>query len=60
MIDFVHELPRWLLAVLLNAWLMGFGLAGVWFVRRYLVPRMRLRYDDAYFGAVVVQAWCSS
>jgi hypothetical protein len=24
------------------------------------VPRMRLRYDDAYFGAVVVQAWCSS
>ncbi len=56
MIDFLVTIPRWLLALLLNACLIGYGLAGWWFVRRRLVPWMRLRYDDAYFGAAVVQS----
>jgi len=54
--NFLFSLPLWLLAIVLNAWLIGFGLAGLWVFRRYVVPRMRLRYDDAYFGAVAVQS----
>jgi hypothetical protein len=56
MMEFLFLLPRWLLALVLNAWLMGFGLVGIWFVRRYVLTRMRLRYDDAYFGAAVLQS----
>src|SRR5689334_10212120 len=56
MIDFLFSLPLWLLAAILNAWLMGFGLLGLWVVRRWILPRMSLRYDDAYFGAAVVQS----
>jgi hypothetical protein len=56
MMDFLFMLPLWLLALVLSVWLMGFGLVGLWFVRRHVVPRMRLRYDDAYFGAAVLQS----
>jgi hypothetical protein len=55
-IDFLVLLPRWLLALVLTACLVGYGLAGWWFVRRHVLPRMRLRYDDAYFGAAIVQS----
>ena len=56
MIDFLVSLPLWLLAVLLNAWLMSAALAGLWIVRRYVLPPMRLTYSDAYFAAVVAQS----
>jgi hypothetical protein len=56
LIDFLFELPLWLLALVLNAWLMGFALAGVGFARRWLVPWLRLRYDDAYYAAALVQS----
>src|SRR5262245_23234139 len=56
MIDFLFSLPLWLLAVFLTVWLMGFGLVGLWIVRRRVLPRLHLRYDDAYFGAAVVQS----
>jgi hypothetical protein len=56
MIDFLFSLPLRLLALLLTLWLMGFGLVGLWIVRRRVLPRMHLRYDDAYFGAAVVQS----
>jgi hypothetical protein len=56
MIDFLSFIPLWLLAILLNVWLIGFGLAGLWVVRRKVLPLMRLRYNDAYFGAAVVQS----
>src|SRR5262245_24041793 len=56
MTDFVFKLPPLGLALLLHAWLIGFGLVGLWFVRRVVLPRLRLRYEDAYFGAAAVQS----
>lgn len=56
MIDFLFSLPLWLLGVMLNAWLIGFGLVGLWVARRRVLPALHLRYDDAYFGAAVVQS----
>ena len=56
LIDFLFHLPLWLLAVVLNAWLMGFALAGLWIARRWILPRLRLRYDDAYYAAALVQS----
>lgn len=56
MIDLLFSLPLWLLATVLNVWLMGIALAGLWVVRRRLLPRMGLGYDDAYFAAAVVQS----
>jgi hypothetical protein len=55
-IDLLFSLPLWLLALVLNAWLMGTVLAGLWIVRRHVLPRLRLGYDDAYFAAAVVQS----
>src|SRR5262245_6309178 len=56
MVDFLFSLPLWLLAVLLNAWLMGTALVGLRVVRRRVLPRMGLAYQDAYYGAAVVQS----
>lgn len=56
MIDFLSALPLWLLAVILNAWLIGFALAGFWFMQRRVFPRLRLHYEDAYFAAAVAQS----
>jgi Protein of unknown function (DUF4239) len=55
-IDFLFDLPLWLLAIVLNAWLMGFALVGLWIARRWVLPRLRLRYDDAYYAAALVQS----
>src|SRR5688572_15052240 len=35
---------------------MGFALAALWVARRWIVPRLRLRYDDAYYAAPLVQS----
>ncbi|MGH7302023.1 MAG: hypothetical protein ACRELZ_01955 [Candidatus Rokuibacteriota bacterium] len=56
MIDLLFSLPLWLLAIVLNVWLMGVALAGLWVVRRRVLPRMQLSYDAAYFAAAVVQS----
>jgi hypothetical protein len=56
LIDFLFSLPLWLLAVVLNLWLMGFALAAHWAARRWVLPRLRLRYDDAYYAAPLVQS----
>src|SRR5688500_7928437 len=55
-LDFLFDLPLWGLAIVLNAWLMGFALAALWVARRWIVPRLRLRYDDAYYAAPLVQS----
>ena len=55
-IDFLSSLPLWLLAVALNVWLIGFALAGLWVARRYIFPRLGLRYEDAYLAAPVAQS----
>lgn len=56
MFDFVFLLPLWLLAVVLNVWLVGFALIALWLVRTKILPRMGLTYSDAYFGAAIVQS----
>lgn len=55
-VDFLYSLPLWLLGLVLNACLVAFGLIGLWIARRWLLPRLQLKYDDAYFGAAVVQS----
>ena len=54
--DFLFALPLWLLAVVLNLWLMGFALGVLWIARRWILPRLGLRYDDAYYAAPLVQS----
>jgi hypothetical protein len=56
MTDFIFSLPLWLLAIILNVWLMGIALVGLWIVRRYVLPRLLLTYDDAYYAAAIVQS----
>jgi len=56
MIDFLSALPLWLLAVILNVWLIGFALAGLWFAKRWIFPRLHLHYEDAYFAAAIIQS----
>ena len=56
MINLFHNLPLWLLGIVLNVWLMGFALGGLWVARRWALPAMHLRYQDAYFGAAVLQS----
>ena len=34
MIDILFAMPLWLLAIVLNVWLMGFALLGLWIERR--------------------------
>jgi hypothetical protein len=55
-VDVLTAMPLWLLALVLNAWLMGTAVVALWVVRRWALPRLRLGYDDAYFGAAVVQS----
>jgi hypothetical protein len=54
--DFILSLHLWTLAIVLNAWLMGFALVSFWVARRWILPRMRLAYEDAYIGAAVAQS----
>jgi hypothetical protein len=56
MIDLLASLPLWLLAAVLTLMLVGTGLAALYAARRWLIPWMKLRYEDAYVGAVVVQS----
>ena len=57
MIDFLLSLPLWALAVVLNAWLIGFALTGLWALRRWILPRLRIDTDASLFlGAAVMQS----
>jgi hypothetical protein len=56
LIDSLSALPLWLLAIVLNVWLVGLALVGLWIARRWILPRLQLTYDDAYFAAAVVQS----
>jgi hypothetical protein len=56
-IDFLFLLPLWLLAVMLNLWLMGFALLSLWVTRRWVTSRLRIAGDDAlFFGAASLQS----
>ena len=56
MIDFLSELPLWALALVLNAWLMGFALVGLWFMHRWGLPWLGLRYEDAGFSSAAISS----
>jgi hypothetical protein len=57
MIDFLVSLPLWVLAVILNVWLMGFALASLWALRRWVLPRLHINTDAAlFYGAAVMQS----
>ena len=59
-IDFLFSLPLWLLLVVLAVSLMGFSLVGLWVTRRWLIPWLRLDYEDAYYAAPLVQSASSA
>ena len=55
-IDFLHGLPLWLLGIVLNVWLIALALLGLTIARRRIVPWLALKYEDAYYGAALVQS----
>src|SRR6187551_2594502 len=57
MIDFLFSLPLWLLAIVLNIWLMGSALASLWAFRRWFLPRLRCNNDASlFYSAAVMQS----
>jgi hypothetical protein len=54
-IDFLASLPLWLLGLVLIVWLVGSGLAALWIVRRWVLPRLGLTYDDGEFASAALQ-----
>ena len=56
MLDFLFGLPLWGVALVLNVALGGFGRAAVWAYRRYLLPRMSTRPEDAEYSGAVTQS----
>lgn len=56
MIELLLSLPLWALALVLNAWLMGFALASLWVLRRWL-PRLHADTEASlFFGAAAMQS----
>lgn len=55
-VNFLESLPLWLLAVVLNVWLMTFSLLGLWFFRRVVIPLLRLKFNNAFYVAPIMQA----
>jgi hypothetical protein len=56
LIDWLFELPLWLLAFVLTFFLMGLSLVGLWVMRRWVQPRLKLNYEDDYYAAPMVQS----
>ena len=56
MIEFLERLPLWLLAIVLNAWLMGTVLVGLWIFRRHVLPRLQINSNNAYYVAPLMQS----
>jgi hypothetical protein len=56
LIDWLFELPLWLLAFVLTFLLMGLSLVGLWVMRRWVQPRLKLNYEDDYYAAPMVQS----
>lgn len=57
LIDFLTALPLWVLAIVLNVWLIGFTLVAVAILRRWVFPRVPMASDPAlYFSIAVMQA----
>ncbi len=56
MIEFLERLPLWLLAIVLNAWLMGFVLVGLWLFRRHVLPLLQINSNNAHYVAPLMQS----
>jgi hypothetical protein len=56
MIEFLERLPLWLLAIALNAWLMGFVIVGLWIFRRHVLPLLQIDFNNAYYVAPLMQS----
>lgn len=56
LIDFLQGLPLWLLGVVLLAWLVATTLAGLWFFRRHVHPRLDITSQNAHFVAPMMQS----
>ncbi len=56
LIAFLESLSRWLPAILLNAWLMGTVLVGLWVFRRHVLPRLGINFNIAYYVAPLMQS----
>jgi len=56
LIEFLERLPLWLLAIVLNAWLMGIVLVGLWIFRRHVLPRLQINFNNAYYVAPLMQS----
>lgn len=57
MFNSLFSLPLWALALILNLWLMGFALVGLWAFRRWLTPRLTFGDEtDLFFSAAVMQS----
>jgi hypothetical protein len=56
MLDLLFRIPLWALAILLNVVLGGFAVASVWAYRRWMLPRMRIRAEDAEYSGAVTQS----
>src|SRR5947208_13855643 len=54
MIDFLFSLPLWALAIVLNVGLMGFSLASLWALPRWVLPRLHLNTNASLFYAAAV------
>lgn len=55
-IDWLSTLPIWVLGATLTAATTGFALVGKIVVRRWILPRLKLEYEDAYYAAALVQS----
>ena len=57
MLDFLFSLPLWVLVIMLNVWLVGFALATLWALRRWVFPKLGAETDASlFFGAAVMQS----
>ena len=55
-VDLLFQLPIWAIAVVLTLATTGFALGGKVVVRRWVLPRLKLEYEDAYYAAALVQS----
>jgi hypothetical protein len=55
-VDWLASLSLGPLAFVLTFGMAGFALLGLWLVERWVMPRLNLGYDDAYYAAALVQS----
>lgn len=54
--DFVFVMPLWLLGTALITLLVGVGFLSLWVAYRWILPRLKLTYQDANFAVATVSS----